>query len=178
MGLSSVSYAQDKGNANPPPQGVRVNVAIIDMKHIRRNAAVIKDIRGQISKYRQAYQAEIKKEELELRNANQELARQRTILSPEAFAEERRKFEQRVVEVQRKVQNRRRELDSVQSKAIAQVQTELAKIITTFASEKNITLVFRKEQTVIVAKPLEITATILSRLDKSMPSLVVPAPGK
>ena len=155
-----------------------VKIAVIDMDSIRQNAAVVKDIDAQIKKYRTAFQAEVKKEEEELRNARQELARQRTILSPDAFAEERRKFEQNLVSVQRSMQRRKLELDKVQAQALLKVRKILNEVVVKVANENEITLIFRKKQTVLVAKPLEITQQVLTLLDEKLPSVKVAKPGQ
>ena len=96
-----------------------IKIAIIDIEAIRLHAAVVKDIRSQIVKFRNVYQATIQKEEEELRAAEQELARKRAILAPEAFSEERRKWEQRLAGVQRMVQARRQDLDKAQGDAMS-----------------------------------------------------------
>jgi Skp family chaperone for outer membrane proteins len=157
---------------------IRVKMAVIDINAVRRNAAAVKDIRAQVEVFRAAFQAEIKKEEEELRTANQELGRQRTILSPEAFTEVRRKFEQRLAGVQRKVQKRKQDLDKALNYAMFEVQKSLNKIIVEVAKEHNLTLVLRKEQTVLVANPLNMTDTVLRRLDEELPTVKVSDPGR
>jgi outer membrane protein len=82
--------------------------AVIDYQRILRDAAAARSIREQIETRRKAYQEEISKEEQRLHAADKEFAKQRSVLSPEAFAEKRRDFEQDVAEVQRMVQERRR----------------------------------------------------------------------
>lgn len=159
-------------------QEAQLKIAIIDIDAIKRNAAVVKDIRSQIGTYRSAFQAEIQKEETELRNSNQVLARQRTILSPEAFAVERRKFEQRVVLVQRKVQQRKQELEKAQGTAMRTVLAALNEIITGIASERNLTLILRANQVILSAPSLNISKEVLERLDNMLPSLAIAEPGK
>jgi len=157
---------------------IRVKMAVIDMNAIRQNASAVKDIRSQVEKFRAKFQSEIKKEEDELRTANQELGRQRAILSPEAFTDERRKFEQRLAGVQRNVQQRKQNLDKALNDAMFEVQKSLNKIVVDIAKEHNLTLVLRKEQTVLVATPLNITAVVLQRLDEAVPTIKVSEPGK
>jgi outer membrane protein len=157
---------------------IRVKMAVIDMNEVRRNATAVKEIRAQVEKFRNQFQAEIKKEEEELRTANQELGRQRAILSPEAFADERRKFELRLAGVQRKVQQRKQNLDKALSDAMFVVQKSLNKIVVDIAKEHNLTLILRKEQTVLVATPLNITGTVLKRLNEAVPVIKVSEPGK
>lgn len=157
---------------------VPLRIGIIDMDAIRRDANAAKDIRDQINKYRQTFQAEIQKEEDELRNANQELARQRSIISPEAFAAERKKFEERLGEVGRLLEHRKQELERTHGEALGTVNKVLQEIVVEVANEVSLTLVLRRDQTVLSAKALEITDDVLQRLNKKMPSLKVAAPGK
>jgi len=154
-----------------------VSLAVIDTDVIRRDSAVVKDIRNQLGKYRNVIQAAIQKEEEALRSANQELARKRAILAPDTFAEERRKFEARLVKVQRAVQKRKQNLERVRLEAMKKVHAVLNKIITDVATQHGLGLILRKRQTVLVAKSLDITGVVLKRLDTALPSLKVSDPG-
>lgn len=154
-----------------------LNLAVIDTEVIRRKSRAFKDIGAQIAKYRSAIQADIQKEEEALRSANEELARKRAILAPETFAEERRQFEERLVQVQRTVQKRKKGLDRVAAEAIKKVEAVLNKIITEVAKEQALGLILRKRQTVLVAAELDITPQVLKRLDTALPSLKVSDPG-
>jgi Skp family chaperone for outer membrane proteins len=164
------SFAQGAGGA--------VKIAVIDINLIIRDALAFKVIREQIGKYRKVFQAEIQKEEEALRNANQELARQRTLLSTEAFAEKRRSFEKRVAQVQRLVQQRKQNLDRSQGAAMEEIQKSLNKIISEVAVELDISLIMRKDQTILANKLLRITKVVLDRLNVAMPTIKVAVPAK
>lgn len=155
-----------------------LNVAVINVELILRNAKSVKVIREQINKYRKTFQEEIQKEEEALRNANQELARQRSLLSAEAFAGKRRDFEKRVASVQRLVQERKLNLDRAQGQAMGKVQDILNTIITKLSQERGISLILRREQTILAVKELEITDVVLERLDKELPTVKVSDPVK
>ena len=155
-----------------------LKIAVIDMKTVRQQSTALTGIRSQISAYRETFQKEVQAEEESLRAANQELARQRSILGAEAFAEERRKFEERLTEVQRKVQKRRQDLELAREQAAAKVQSHLNEIITAIANERGIGLIFPRAQTVLAIKSLEITDDVLSRLNASLPSIDVQPPGQ
>ena len=154
-----------------------LNMAVIDTEVIRRNSMAFKDIGAQIAKYRKAIQADIQKDEEALRSANEELARKRAILAPETFAEERRQFEERLVQVQRTVQKRKKDLERVAVEAVKKVEAVLNKIINEVANEQSLGLILRKNQTVLVAKELDITPHVLKRLDTALPALKVSDPG-
>ncbi len=154
-----------------------LNMAVIDIAVIRDNSRAFKDLGAQITKYRKAIRTDIQKEEEALRGANEELARKRAILAPETFAEERRQFEERLAQVQRTIQKRKKNLDRVAAEAVKKVQTVLNKIITDVAKEQSLGLILRKTQTVLVAPELDITPHVLKRLDTALPSLKVSDPG-
>lgn len=171
--------AKPQPSAQPAPEddGVLIRMAVIDVQAILRDATAVKDIRSQLEKYRLAFQSEIEKEEQEIVNANQELGRQRTILSPEAYTEERRKFENRVVDAQRLVQQRKQELNDVLNEAMGEVQNVLNDVITEIARAHQFSLLFRKDQTILVIPQLEITHLVLNELNKRLPAIKVKAPG-
>ena len=155
---------------------VLVKMAVIDVQAILRNATAVKSVRAQIDKFRESFQGEIEKEEKEIVTANQELGRQRAILAPEAYNDERRKFESRVVDAQRLVQLRKQSLNEVLNQAMGEVQKSLNDVITELSVEHSFTLLFRKDQTILVTRDLEITHIVLERLNQKLPDVKVRDP--
>ncbi len=166
------------GNAVAQSDGpVAKGIAVLDIDAIRRDAASIRSVREQVTKFRDGFQVEVDKEEKALRTANQDLAKKQSLLAPEAFAAERAKFEQRVVEVQRLVQRRRAELEKVQDAAMVQIEQALNEIVATMARDRGYSVVLRRNQTVVVDVKLDITKDVLAAIDKRLPTVKVAAPG-
>jgi len=161
---------------NATPGAVNLKVAILDLTLIRRQALVVKSVREQLTSYQDGFRQSIQKEDEALKAANQELAKKRTLLSPEAFAQERRTFEQKVVQVQKLVQSSKVALDQVQAKAMVEVEKTLNGIITGIAEQQNITLILRRDVTILASRSFEITAAVLEELDKQMPTVKVEKP--
>ncbi len=157
---------------------ITARVAVIDIRKIQGTASVYKDIRTQIIGYRDAFRVDIQNEEKELRKASQELARQRSILSPEAFAEERKAYDQRLAEVQRKLQNRKKALDKVKNDALRVVQSTLNEIVGEVARKNNLILILSSEQVVYALTQLDITDIVVKKVDAKLPKLKVASPGK
>jgi outer membrane protein len=145
--------------------------AVIDYQRILRDAAAARSIREQIEARRKVYQEEISKEEQRLHEADKEFARQRSVLSPEAFAEKRREFEQDVAEVQRMVQERRRELDRMSAAALNQVKEALIEIVTSIAEERGFNLVLPSSEVLFFARSLDLTEEVLAKLDARLPQV-------
>ncbi|MBM3487382.1 MAG: OmpH family outer membrane protein [Alphaproteobacteria bacterium] len=151
-------------------------IAIIDVQRILEESAASQSIRPQMEKLRETYEAEVRKRESELRAAEQELGRQRTLLSPEAFAERRKAFEKQAAADQRAVQERKRQIDRGFAEAMGQVRNTLLKIAADIASERSANILLPKSFVVLSAKELDITAEALNRLNRQIASVRVTVP--
>ncbi|MBL94964.1 MAG: hypothetical protein CMF70_06635 [Magnetovibrio sp.] len=166
--ILSINCPIAKSQTNNP-----VRIAVLDLNGILRNASSTKEIRAQIMKFRTTFEQEIQKEQQVLRDANQELARKRSLLSPEAFAEERQKFEQKVVDVQKLGQKKRKILEVAQNNAMLNVENILNDIVQDVAVKKGFSLVIRRAQTVVLDKNIDITKEVLTELDQRLPTIKV-----
>jgi outer membrane protein len=168
----AVAWLQPWINGAADAQKLPTTVAaVIDYQRILRDAAAAQSIRKQIEARRQAYQEEISKEEQRLHEADKAFAKQRSVLSTEAFAEKRRDFEQEVAEVQRLVQERRRELDSMAAAALNEVKEALIEIVTSIAEERGFNLVLPSSEVLFFARSLDLTEEVLAKLDARLPQV-------
>jgi outer membrane protein len=174
--LSGAAFAQQQqrapqraapapqSNYELPPAGTQI--VVTDVVTILREA----------QRQRNAYQAELQKQENELRSADQELAKQRALLSPEAFAQKRRELEKRVSDAQQSVQDRRRNLDTGFNAAMQKVNDAMVQVISDIVQEKNYQIVLTKTQVVIVQTALDITPEVMRRLNRKLPTVTVSIP--
>ncbi len=160
-------FAQEK------QQELQLIVAVVDMVKINATATAPISVREQMNNKRKAYQAEMQKEENTLREGQQELARQRAILSPEALKSERAKFQEKFVAVQKKMQVMNSSLEKARVAALEKISEALKSVINKIVSDHKITLLLRKELTVISAKQLDISDLAIKELNKALPSVVV-----
>ncbi|MEK9753063.1 MAG: OmpH family outer membrane protein [Rhodospirillaceae bacterium] len=178
LAFAGTAWAQQQPAQAPAgaAEEIPLRVIVLNLEEIRREAAIVKNIRDQIAEFQKSFQAGIQKEEDALRTANQELAKKRTILSPEAFAKERRQFEQRVVAVQQLVQKRKRQLDQAQVDAMFVVEKQLNTIITDIAQKRRASIVLRRSQTILIARDIDVTGEVLARLNKELVKVPVKKP--
>ena len=151
-------------------------VAVVDVQQIMQVSAAAQSIQKQLDAQRQTYQKEISKQEENLRAAEQELGRQRSNLAPEAFEQKRREFEQQVADVQRSVQNRKRVLDQAFNESMKKLHETMLEVVAEVAGEQKASLVLAKQQVVIAEKSLDLTGSVLDRLNKKLPSVAVTVP--
>lgn len=150
-------------------------IGVLDTQKVLRDSIAMRSLSQQIEERRNSFQEELRKQEDALRAADQELARQRSILAPEAFAEKRSQLEQQVSSLQRQVQTRRTELDRVYGEAVKQVQGALVSIAQKIASERQLDLVLPKTAVVLVRNDMEITDEVIKRLNETLTEVTVPS---
>jgi outer membrane protein len=153
-----------------------LRMAVLDIERVRLDAVAVRDIRSKLGSYLDVYRADTQKEEQEIRTAQDELAGKRTILSPDAYAEERKKLEDRLAEAQGRVQRRRQALERVNVEAMEQVKQTLEAIVSEIAAERQLTLIIRKDQAVFATPAIDITDEVLKRLDQRLPSVQISDP--
>ena len=79
--------------------------------------------------------------ENDLRAADQDLAKQRTVLSPEAYGDRRRDLERRFTDAQQTVQNRRREIDQAAGEAYNKVVGGMLEVVAGLATDNDYKIV-------------------------------------
>ena len=117
------------------------------------------------------YQGELRKKEEALRKADQELARQRSILSAEVFAQKRGELEQKVATLQREARKHKRGLEQLFASGMSKVQNELTKIAREIAEERGLDLILSKATVVVVKPKFEITKEAVNRLNARLPEV-------
>src|SRR3990172_3242160 len=107
-----------------------VRFGVVDVEELEREALMNKDISTQVNELRRKLSEEVKQEEAELRKASDELQRQKVLLAPEAFDQEVRKFRQKELEFQKKIQERNNNFNQVRIYARNAFAKELNRALT------------------------------------------------
>ena len=177
LGILMATNVMAQNTAKPSASKVRHSqILILNLVDVRRSSTAVKHIREQIAGFRKGFQADIEREEKALRSANQGLVKKRTILSPEAFAKERREFEQRVIKVQTLVQKRKQQLNKAKIEAMLRVEQHMNGIVSDIAKKRQASLVLRRSDIVLAARNLDITSIVLKRLNKELIKVPVKKP--
>jgi len=170
LGGPPATAAEPKGAVGSP------QIAIVDVQKILRESAASRSLRPQLIKLKEDYQARFKKTEEDLRAQNQDLNRQRAILSPEAYEAQRTAFRKRASVVQREVQAAQRQLDGALANAMGRVHDTFVRITEKYAREKGIRLILPRSGVIMMDTRYDITAAILKELNKQLPTLKIQLP--
>lgn len=161
--------AQDDGS---------LTIAIIDMQRILRDSLAVQTMQKEIDQLRDLYQAELRKKEEEIRQSDQELLRQRSVLTADVYAKKRQELEREVAGVQQEIREQRRGLDALFGQGMSQVRLELVDIVKEIATERGADLVLAKANVVLVRPDLEITTEALERLNERLESVPLTPPAQ
>jgi Skp family chaperone for outer membrane proteins len=161
-----------------PVEASGPRIIVVDIQWVQQESLAARGIQQALERQRETFQREIAGQEDRLRSAEQELARQRAQLPNDAFAQRRREFEQQVLDGQRQVQERSRVLEQALSDAMRVVQTNVMQIVAEVALERGANIVLAKHQVLIFDRTLDVTQTVLDRLNRRLPDVPVnmPAP--
>lgn len=144
---------------------------IIDVQKALRDSTAVKLLSRSIEARKGEYQAELRSEEQTLREADRELSRQRSIHSPETYAQKRGELERKVATLQRAARKRKRGLEQIFASGMSKVQNELTKIAKEIAEERGLDLILSKATVVIVKPKFEITQEAVKRLNTRLPEV-------
>jgi Skp family chaperone for outer membrane proteins len=151
-------------------------IAVVDTQLILRDATAAKNIRSQVDKLREKFRKEIGEEEESLRVADRELAQQRQLLSSEAFSKRRQELQSQIATLQRKAQDRKRQLEKAVRGAMRAFQENMLKVTAELARERGANLVLPKSQVLLVDGTLELTSEALKRLNARLTKVKVELP--
>jgi Skp family chaperone for outer membrane proteins len=175
--LSTVAYAQSApapAAAAPGPTLTAPSVAIVDVQRVLGESAAGKSIQAQLETEGRKIRDQITKLDDELKNGENELKRQRSVMSADAFNEQAQALQRRQAEAQRIVQDRRDAFTKGQNDAVNVVGDNIRDIVQQLAAERHIGMVLRKEVVMSIAdKNMDVTDDVIHRLNEKLPSVVV-----
>jgi len=177
LSFTPMASAQDAA-AQKDPRGGVVYWATLDTDGVFAQSKAMKDIHEQMAKYQAEIQTVIDKEKEAAQKEEEELKRKRNLLAPEVLAEERKKFQDRIVNLQRRVQETNLKLNQVRAEATQKVSDVYRAVVADVVKLNKISMVFQKNQVVYADPKLDISKIVLEDLDARLPSIQVTNPNK
>jgi len=150
-----------------------VKIGVVDRQMIMRNSDAGEGVRQEFEALEQTFRNEIGTRENGLRAQQEELNRQRSILTPEAFSEREAQFALKVEELQRDVAEINKRLDTMLQYGMRQIDMKTIQIIAEIAEAKNYTLVLDKTQLLMVNTDYEFSEEVLTVLNERLPKVEI-----
>lgn len=148
-------------------------IAVVDIQRLLTGSKAGLNIQQQLEMHKSKFLADIKEQELKLRDDEKALAAQRESMPPEEFAKKAKEFEEKLPEKRRVAQERKQAIENAANKAVTQLRNEILKIVQAISDEKGYSLVINKQNVVINSKGMDITEETLARLDKNLSQIAL-----
>jgi outer membrane protein len=172
-----LSFAGPAAAAETAPAGVAAPVVIIvDVPQAQRDSIAGKALIAQRDKYQQKFQAEFNAARQQLQASDQDLAKQKNMMSPEAFDLKAKGLEQQFIAFQRHTQVAIRALEKSTDTASTELMNNILAVTGDVASEMGATLVLPKHLIVLHDPRMDVTPLVIERLNKKLPTINFPVP--
>ena len=168
---SCTAMAEEQEQSQEP-----FSLGVVDRQQIIRKSLAGENVRNEFEAQEKAYRDEISIRENGLRAQQEDLAGQRAILTPEAFAARESEFANKVEQLQRDVNERNKKLENMLAYGMQQIDVAALQIIAEIAQEKNYTLVLDKTQLLMVAKTYEFSNEVMAVLNERLPVVSIVPP--
>ena len=159
--------AKDKAGMQIP----EARVAVIDIQAILRDSKAAQSLREQVDDETRKYRDRWVKRRDKIKDMQQDLERQRGLLSQDAFDKKYREWEKEATTFNREVKGREDELTLASNEALALLNQDLLKIIENLRKKSNVNLVLGRSQVLIMDNSMDLTKEALVGLDKVRPKI-------
>jgi len=149
------------------------SIAIVDTQKIFEKATALTKIKDQLDKKAEEYKTESSKKEDYFKKKFDDLEKQKSILSNEAFEKKSGELSKEFAEAQKKVQDNRQKLDKAYVDAMQQVNDTFSTLVSDEAKKKGYQVVMPKLQTLFSDNNIEITDQMIKELNKKLPTVKV-----
>lgn len=173
--VSAFTYKATAADALTAPTHASstTTIAIVDTQKILEQSSAAKKIREQIDKKAEEFKADSSKKEDYFKKKYEDLEKQKTVLSKEAFEKKNAELSKEFGEAQQKVQESRGKLDKGYMEAMQKFDGAFIDVVKEVAAKKGSKVVLQKVQTIYSDNSLDITDDVLEAVNKKMASVDV-----
>lgn len=171
--ISTVIIAVVAAIVSPSSAFAAEKIATVNIQEVMSKSSAVQSVNKQVDGRRKSFQEQMKKKEEQLRAAEQDLGKQRTSLSTEAFEQKKKAFRDEITDAQRDLQQKKVSLEKGVAGAMGQVQKTVQGIVEDLAKEKSFEIAIATSQLLWAKSEMDITPEVIERLNKTLPDVKV-----
>jgi len=145
-----------------------VKAAVVDVESILEHSFAIQHIKKSITTINNKIQEELSVKDIELKHIESDLIKQRGTLDRKKFELKVAEFNKKVSMVQREKQKKKSALERAHAEAIALVQKNMNLVISELSKKHGFNMVFPSMQLLFVSHDLNITLEVITKLNKRL----------
>jgi Skp family chaperone for outer membrane proteins len=160
---------------NPPPAAI---VGVVGLPEVFEASVAARGVRQTVQERLARLNEDAQREQAAWRDAQQQLAAQRTTLSADQLRERERELQERVSNGQRVLRERNAAIQQAGQRALAEVERTALYVIGQVAESRSLNLVLNRAALILATDEMDITAAVVEQLNRALPSVrVEPEPG-
>lgn len=148
-----------------PAQVMAQSFAVVDVDVVLNTADAAKALQKKRNVAREKFLTELSKKEQALGEEGKAIFNQRGVISEEEFASKRQAYEEKLLEIRKATQVKKRAFEEASNKSLLALQTFLTETVQEISKEKGYALVFSARSVVTGAQALNITEETLKRMN-------------
>lgn len=148
-------------------------IAVVNIQKVLAESKAASSIRTQVQSKQKSFQNELDSREKKLQKENQELAKQRNILTKEEFEKKVKSFRSKAAGAQKEIREKRMKLDKAFAGALGEIQKSIASIAKKIANEKGADIAVASSQLIYFKPNMDITSEVITQLNKEKPKVNV-----
>jgi Skp family chaperone for outer membrane proteins len=153
------------------PNPLSTSIAVVDIKLIVEKSKAALSLAKQLQETQGKFQKEIKKVETSLKEKEEKLVKQKTIIEESAYEEKVKQFQSEVFDANQNVKKKKATLEKGYLKGLEQIRGVTLDIIADIARANKYSIVMPKSQLLYSEKANDISEQVLTKLDSKLSSV-------
>jgi len=171
-------FSQDKTNSDEKKKIISeyTKVGVVDMRKILNESTAYQGVVEQFEDIRRKQRNRMTKKEDELRDEENNLFKQKNIISKEAYSKKLKDLTNKVNLLKKETNEEIKKYEITFEKATMKIQSSLVDVLAKIANDKQLDLVLAKDQVLLVGKDIDLTDESIGKLNEILPKLKFDAP--
>lgn len=148
-------------------------IVVVDINKIMNDSKAAKNLNSQLEAKRKEFQSQIDAQEKKLKAAEQDLIKQKSVLSKDALEQKQKQFVADLNKARKDVAEKKTKLENAYRASLNTIQQNLQSVIDKMAAEQGFNIAIPSSQLIYANKGLDVTAEALKRLDTKLPSIAL-----
>ncbi len=161
-------------HSTTPPSAV---VGVLGVPEVMRASTAAQMVDRVVGERRDRLNQEAQKEQAVWREMQQQLATQRSLMSPEQADAKDRELRDRITNAQKQFRDHSRIVQEAAQYGVAQIERTLVAVIRQVAESHGMNLVLHRSQVALNVADFDITDEVAAQLNKVLPSVIIPPDG-
>lgn len=146
-------------------------LGVVDMRKILKESTAYQSVVEQFEDIRRKHRNRMTKKEDELRDEENNLFKQKNIISKEAYSKKLNELTNKVNLLKKETNSEIKKYEVTFEKATMKIQSSLVDVLAKIANDKKLDLILAKDQVLLVGKNIDLTEESVIKLNEILPNL-------